>query len=401
MLTKAFIPYKGYYSTPFCRWQGSFANENAIVLAGNTSKRWLSERAWDPKMFDYLIMGMTIGQPQWFYASPWAAALMGAKDTPGVLLCQACTTSATCLFQAATGVETGLYQTCYTLMADRCSNGPHTIWPNPKGPGGEVISENWLMDNFNRDPNVGLKMIETAENVGKEGGFTKEQCDELSLRRYEQYLMALENDRAFQKGYLFPAEVKISRKKTKLIEEDEGITPSTKEGLAGLKPLIPGGILSFGAQTFPADGNCALVVTTEDNAKALSPDPSIKIQIISYGYAREKPGYMAAAPVPAAKMALEKAGLTIQDMKIVKTHNPFVVNDLYFGQQMGVDPMGTDELGFNNYGCSMIYGHPQGPTAGRIIMEGLEEVAMKGGGYFLWAGCAAGDTGGALVFKVG
>ena len=401
MLTKAFIPYKGYYSTPFCRWQGSLANENAIVLAGNTSKRWLSEKDWDPKMFDYLIMGMTIGQPQWFYASVWAAALMGAKDTPAVLLCQACTTSATSLFQAATGVETGLYQTCYTLMADRCSNGPHTIWPNPMGPGGEVISENWLMDNFKGDPIVGLRMIETAENVGKAGGFTKEQCDELSLRRYEQYLMALENDREFQKRYMFPAEVKISRKKTKLVEEDEGITPSTKEGLAGLKSVIPGGILSFGAQTYPADGNCALVVTTEDNAKALSADPSIKIQIISYGYAREKPGYMAAAPVPAARMALKNAGLTIDDMKILKTHNPFVVNDLYFGQQMGVDPMGTDDLGFNNYGCSMIYGHPQGPTAGRIIMEGLEEVVMKGGGYFLWAGCAAGDTGGALVFKVG
>ena len=47
MLTKAFIPYKGYYSTPFSRWQGSMANEHAIVLAGNTSKRWLAEKKWD------------------------------------------------------------------------------------------------------------------------------------------------------------------------------------------------------------------------------------------------------------------------------------------------------------------------------------------------------------------
>ncbi|MBC8418243.1 MAG: thiolase family protein, partial [Desulfobacterales bacterium] len=317
------------------------------------------------------------------------------------LISQACTTSATCIFQAAVGVETGLYETVYTLMADRCSNGPHTIWPNPNGPGGEVISENWLMDNFNKDPNAGLKMIETAENVGKEGGFTKEQCDELTLRRYEQYLMALENDRAFQKGYMFPAEVKVSRKKTILVEEDEGVMPSTKEGLASLKPLIPGGILSFGSQTHPADGNCGLVVTSEDKARELSADPSLNIQIISYGYSREKPGYMAAAPIPASQMALEKAGLKIQDMKAVKTHNPFVVNDLYFGQQMGIDPMGTEELSFNDYGCSMIYGHPQGPTVGRIIMEGIEEVAMKGGGYFLWTGCAAGDTGGALIFKIG
>ena len=401
MLTKTFIPYKGYYSTPFSRWQGSLANEHAIVLAGNTSKRWLADKNWDPKMFDYLFLGMTIGQPQWFYGSPWAAALVGAVETPGVIISQACTTSATCIFQAAVGIETGLYETVYTLMTDRCSNGPHTIWPNPKGPGGEVISENWLMDNFSRDPNAGLRMIETAENVGKEGGFTKEQCDELTLRRYEQYLMALENDRAFQKKYMFSAEVKVSRKKTILVEEDEGVMPSTKEGLAALKPLIPGGILSFGSQTHPADGNCALVVTSEEKAKELSTDPSLNVQIISYGYSREKPGYMAAAPVPAAKMALEKAGLKIEDMKAIKTHNPFVVNDLYFGEQMGIDPMGTEELSFNDYGCSMIYGHPQGPTVGRIIIEGIEEVAMKGGGYFLWTGCAAGDTGGALILKIG
>jgi acetyl-CoA acetyltransferase len=400
MLTKAFIPYKGYYSTPFCRWQGSLANENAIVLAGSTSKRWLSSKSWDPKMFDYLIFGNTIGQLHQFYSSPWVAALMGATDIPGVALSQACTTSATCIFQAAMGIETGLYKNCYTLMADRCSNGPHTIWPNPKGPGGEVISENWVMDNFNADPNVGLKMVETAENVAKDGKFTKEQADELALRRYEQYQMALADDRAFQKEYMFPAEVQVSRKKTILVEEDEGVTPTTKEGLAGLKPVIPGGVVSFGAQTHPADGNCGVIVTTEEKAQELSNDQNVRIQIISYGYSRAKAGYMAAAPVPAAKMALENAGLTINDIKTIKTHNPFVVNDLFMAQQFGIDPMGAGEPGFNNYGCSMVYGHPQGPTVARIIIEGIEEIVKLGGGYFLWAGCAAGDTGGALILKV-
>lgn len=49
----------------------------------------------------------------------------------------------------------------------------------------------------------------------------------------------------------------------------------------------------------------------------------------------------------------------------------------------------------------MIYGHPQGPTAGRLIMEGIEEVVISGGGYLLWAGCAAGDTGGSIIMKIG
>ena len=213
MLTKAFIPFGGYYSTPFTRWQGSMANENSIELAGNTAKRWLAQKNWDAGMFDYLVFGITISQKHQFYASAWAAAVMGAGKIPGVTISQACTTSTTSVFTAAMGVETGIYENCCTLMTDRCSNGPHTIWPNPNGPGGEVLSENWLMDNFNSDPNVGLKMIETAENVAKEGGFTKEQCDELVLRRYEQYMDSLADDRAFQKRYMFPAEVKLGRKK--------------------------------------------------------------------------------------------------------------------------------------------------------------------------------------------
>jgi acetyl-CoA acetyltransferase len=54
----------------------------------------------------------------------------------------------------------------------------------------------------------------------------------------------------------------------------------------------------------------------------------------------------------------------------------------------------------NNYGSSLIFGHPQGPTAGRLIIEGIEELVMKGGGYLLFAGCAAGDTAAAMVLKI-
>ena len=396
MLTKAFIPYRGYYSTPFCRWQGSLANDNSIVLGAVTSRRWLAARGWDPKMFDYLILGITVSQHHQFYASTWAASLMGAGQAPGVTVSQACTTSATCLYQAALGVENGLYRNCYCLMTDRASNGPHTVWPNALTPGGEVEVENWMMDNFNSDPNVGIRMVETAENVARDGGFTKEQCDDLSFRRYEQYLEALADDRAFQKRYMFPAEATLGRKKTKLVEEDEGITPTTREGLAALKPVIPGGVISFGAQTHPADGNCALVVTTREKAAELSADSSVPIQVLAYGFSRAKKGYMPSAPVPAARMALAAAGLEIRDIKVIKTHNPFIANDLWLAQQMKIDPNG-----FNNYGSPIIYGHPQGPTVGRAIIEGVEETVLKGGGYFLFTGCAAGDTGGSVILKVG
>jgi len=170
---------------------------------------------------------------------------------------------------------------------------------------------------------------------------------------------------------------------------------STAEGLAKLGPAEKGGVHSFGAQTFPADGNCGFIVTTRDKAKELSADPKVEIQIVSYGYSRVDPGFMAAAPVPAAQMALANAGMKISDMKAIKSHNPFATNDLNFAKKMGIDVMFM-----NNYGSSLIYGHPQAPTGGRIIAEMLEEMVMIGGGYCLWTGCAAGDTGASMIFKV-
>jgi acetyl-CoA acetyltransferase len=94
-------------------------------------------------------------------------------------------------------------------------------------------------------------------------------------------------------------------------------------------------------------------------------------------------------------MALEKAGISVNDAVVIKTHNPFAANDVYMAEQMNIDVNG-----FNNYGSSLIFGHPQAPTAARLIVEGIEETVMKGGGYMLFSGCAAGDTAGALVLKI-
>ena len=395
MLTKAYIPYKGYYSSPFARWQGSLANENSIVSAAETAKRWLAEKNLDPKIYDYLYLGITVHQHHGFYGGPWAAAMMGADGIPGVLVSQACSTSTISVYQAAVGIEAGLFETPMCLMTDRCSNGPHAIWPNPKGPGAQVISEDWLMDNFNRDPWAGEAMIKTAENVSAEAGITREQCDAVTLRRYEQYQDGLANDREFQKRYMYPVMIQLSRKKTIMLEADEGVMETTAEGLAGLKPVLPGGVHTFGAQTHPADGHCAITVATREKAKELSADPDVEIQVVSYGYARVKKAFMAAAVYPAVQMALDGAGISAADVKAVKTHNPFAANDIHLANNLGIDVNAM-----NNYGCSLIFGHPQGPTAGRLIIEGIEEVVMAGGGYLLFGGCAAGDTAAAMVLKI-
>ncbi|SHF99319.1 acetyl-CoA acetyltransferases [Desulfacinum infernum DSM 9756] len=394
MLTKAYIPYGGYYSSPFCKWQGSLANENAIELGARTARQWLERKGWEGAPFDYLYLGITVGQQRVFYGSTWAAAMMGVR-VPGMTVMQACSTATTCVFNAAMSIEQGLLLSPLCLLVDRCSNGPHTIWPNPLGPGGEVISENWNMDNMNGDPATGHPMVVTAENVAREAGFTREEADELAILRYEQYVAALKDDRAFQKRYMVPVEARVGRKQMVRVEADEGVTPCTAEGLQRLKPVVAEGIHTFGSQTHPADGNAALLVTTKERAAELSADPSVSIRVVSYGFARTRPAFMPAAPVPAARMALERAGIGIKDVTVIKTHNPFAANDLYFAKELGV---GWAE--FNNFGSSMIFGHPQAPTVARLLIEGIEEAVLRGGGHVLVAGCAAGDTGAALVLKV-
>ena len=76
MLTKAFIPYRGYYSTPFSRWQGTMANENSIKLGATTANRWITEKNIDPTIFDYMYFGITIAQHHLFYSHTWAAAML-------------------------------------------------------------------------------------------------------------------------------------------------------------------------------------------------------------------------------------------------------------------------------------------------------------------------------------
>ncbi|UCE74854.1 MAG: thiolase family protein [Methanomassiliicoccales archaeon] len=394
----SYIPYGGYWSTPFCRWQGSFANQHAIKFGAEIAARALTERNIKPTEFDGIILGMTIPQTSCFYGAPWMAGMTGADHITGPIVSQACATSANSVGLAALGIETGINRAVLVVTCDRTSNGPHLVYPNPLAPGARPDSEDWVWDNFGFDPFAKNAMIETAENVAKESGITKEEQDEVTFMRYSQYQDSVKEDGRFQKRYMVsPIEIMDAKKRKVLatVQGDEGVFPTTMEGLSKLRPVLPNGTVTFGTQTYPADGNAGIIVTTRDNAKRLSAVDDIEIKIVSYGDGRAKKGFMAQAIVPAAKKALKRADITLDDIKAIKTHNPFAVNDIYFANEMGMDVKDM-----NNFGCSLIYGHPQGPTGSRLIIELIEELVLSGGGFGLFDGCAAGDTAAAIVFEV-
>jgi acetyl-CoA C-acetyltransferase len=237
-------------------------------------------------------------------------------------------------------------------------------------------------------------MYTTGENVAAEANITREELDEVTVLRYEQYGRSLENDREFQRTYMVPVEIPRKRKEPTVVEEDFGVFPTTREGLAKLQPIVEGGVVTYGSQTHPADGTAGMVVTGEERARELSRDGGV-VHLLSIGFARVEKARMPKAPVPAAQTALEDAGLGIGEVDAIKTHNPFAVNDVYFSRQTGVP---VEEM--NDYGSSLIFGHPQGPTGARLIAELIEVLRRRGGGTGLFTGCAAGDTGAALVLRV-
>ena len=390
---KAAIPLGFAWSSPFVRWQGALAEMSSLDVAADVTRRALDQRGLPLTEVEKLVLGWTVPQPQIFYGAPTLAARLGAEGVSGPMISQACATSAVCVEVAAMGVEGGDGLTL-VVATDRTSNGPVLLYPQPGGMGGAPRVENWVLDNFARDPWAGEAMVVTAENVAREADLSKPELDEVTLLRYEQYRRALAAEREFQKRYLVPVAVPVSRKETRMVEEDEGIHDTTAEGLAALKPVTAGGVVTFGTQTHPADGCAGAVVTTLARAHELSRGRGVA-RILGTGLARVEKAHMPKAPVPAAQAALQDAGVDIKDVDAVTTHNPFAVNDLWFTRQTGY-PLER----MNAYGCSLVYGHPQGPTGLRLIAELIETLRERGGGTGLFTGCAAGDTGAAVVIRV-
>ncbi len=385
------IPYGTWGSSFFPAWQmTALAEVNIGQFAGEAMSKILSSKKVQQNSLDYLIIGSTIPWHWKFWTAPFVASCMGHR-IPGYHVEQACATGLKAILLAAAEVDSKSNDVVGVLTFDRTSDSPVGVFPERRTYERTfALSDVW--DNFGFDPATGEAMIKTAGNAARKYSIDRNEVDELAYFRYQQYFQAL--DSGFLDRILVPFEVlNLQGKVTGKIDSDAGVRNLTMDGLRAMRELDS--CVTAGTQTHASDGMAAILVTSPEKAKELSPRPEINIQFVRKTEVRSLPTLMPEAPALAVQKLLKQTGLNINDMTVIKNHNPFAVNDVIFAKLLDYD-----WRNMNNSGSPLVWGHPQGPTLTRVIIEALEEAVDLGGGYVLIFGCAAGDVGIAALLKV-
>jgi acetyl-CoA acetyltransferase len=304
---------------------------------------------------------------------------------------QACATGLQTVISAAGEVQSGSNDVVGVLTFDRTSDSPVGVFPERRAHQRTMaLADVW--DNFGFDPATGGAMIACAGKAARKHKSDRREVDELTMYRYDQYFKTLES--GFFESVLVPLEVlNIQGRLLGRVDSDAGVRQLTLDGLRAMPELDD--CVTPGTQTHASDGVATLLVTSKEKVSELSPRPEIDIQIIAKTEVRTYPSLMPESPALAVQKLLSRTGLTMADMVVVKNHNPFAVNDVIFAKLLEYD-----WRKMNNTGCPLVWGHPQGPTLTRVVIEALEEAVTLGGGYVLIFGCAAGDVGIAAIFKV-
>ena len=258
------------------------------------------------------------------------------------------------------------------------------------------------------EPSTGETMGESAEKMAKINGITREDQDQFALRSHRLAAAGTADGRLTAEI----APVYVAPKYDTVLSSDNGIRPDTSyDQLAALKPVFDRryGSVTAGNSSPLTDGAGALLLMSEEKARAMGYEPLGFIR--SYAYAALDPGeQLLQAPVIAAPMALDRAGLTLKDIDLVEMHEAFAAQVLSnlkgfeskaWAERAGFShPVGeVDRDRLNVMGGSISLGHPFGATGERITVTLLNELRRRGGQFGLMTVCAAGGLGFAMVVE--
>ncbi|MEW5718623.1 MAG: acetyl-CoA C-acetyltransferase [Chloroflexota bacterium] len=382
--------------TGFGAFGGSLKEQSATDLGVIAAKGALERAQVDPAWIDHTVFGNVV---QTSADAIYLARHVGLKsgvpiEKPAVTVNRLCGSGQEAIVMGARLLITGEADFVLTGGTEAMSQAPHVVrgarWGIGFGANTPFEDMLWtaLIDSY-----TGLPMAITAENLAEQYHVTREEQDRFALR--DQQLAKQAWDAGRMKDEIVPVPLKDRKGNVTMFAKDENIRPdATMEGLARLPARFKkdGGTVTAGNASGIVDGAGAVIVTTLANAQTRGLKPLGRL--VSWGVAGVDPKIMGIGPVPAIKIALKKAGLSLDQMDLIEINEAFAAQVLACVKELGID---VEK--FNVNGGAIAIGHPLGATGAWLTLRLLYELRRRGKRYGIAAMCIGGGQGIAAVVE--
>jgi len=317
------------------------------------------------------------------------------QETPALTVNRLCGSGFEAIVQGAKEIVLGEANVCLTGGAESMSQAPHVVrgarWGSALrlGPAGGQFED--MLWQALLDTNCDLTMAQTAEELADRYKITREEADQVALLSQQRAKAAWDAGRF--DAEIVPVTVK-GRKGDTVYATDEHMRPeTTMEALGRLRPYFrKDGLVTAGNASGIGDGAASAVLAGADWAEANGMQPIGRI--VSWGFVGVEPSVMGIGPAPAARLALEKAGLSLEDMDLVEVNEAFAPQYKSVEKELGLDPEKT-----NVNGGAIALTHPLAASGARITIHLVHELRRRGGRFGLGSACIGGGQGGAIVVE--
>ena len=378
--------------TPIGSFGGTLKATPTVTLGAVAVKEAIKRAGIKPEMVDEVVLGCVLqaglGQN---VARQISMAAGIPKEVPSMTINKVCGSGLRSVGLAAQIIKAGDADIIVCGGAESMSMAPYTI-PNARwgarmndGKIVDVMVNDGLTDAFNH-----YHMGITAENVAEQWGLTREQLDEFSLKSQQKAEAAIKAGKF--KEEIVPVEIPQRKGDPIVFDTDEFPKfGASMEKMSKLKPAFKkDGIVTAANASGINDAGAALVVMSKEKADELGLDYLCKIK--SYASAGVDPSIMGVGPIPSSRKALEKAGLTIDDMDLIEANEAFAAQSLAVGRDLKIP---EEKLNVN--GGAIALGHPIGASGARILISLIYEMKKRNSKYGLATLCSGGGMGTALV----
>ncbi|PMS15267.1 acetyl-CoA C-acyltransferase [Trinickia dabaoshanensis] len=380
--------------TAIGKFGGSLKDFAPTELGTIVVRETLARAGVEAAHVDHVVFGNVIAtEPKDFYLSRVAAINAGIPDTtPAFNVNRLCGSGLQAIVSAAQTIMLGDAQVAIGAGAENMSRAPYITSDVRFGARmGDVRMIDMMLGALN-DPFHGVPMGITAENVARKFGISREDQDALALESHRRAERAIAEGRF--KRQIVPVTRRVKGKEVVFDTDEHLRLQATIEDFSKLQPVFDreNGTVTAGNASGINDAAAAVLLMSRDEAERRGIRPMARL--VSYAHAGVDPLHMGIGPVPATRIALERAGLAVGDIDVVEANEAFAAQACAVTRELGFDPAKV-----NPNGSGISLGHPIGATGAVITVKAIDELHRIGGRYALVTMCIGGGQGIAAIFE--